>query len=207
MRRGQSGKRAAELQSSANHASGGDAPAQRRVSLVQMLPVILMIGAMSFGRGSMALLAQEFMRRRGWLSPEEFAEGYALAQILPGATPVNLTVYMGRRLNGPLTAVICVIPLLLPGTLANLALAAFVLHGGAPPWMRGVLAGASAGAVGLIVSTMLQMLPAARKARLWLLSLAASFLLSALQFPLLLILGCIGAASLLVNWPWHKDQS
>lgn len=207
MQRGRASEPAGELLSAANQAAGSDAAAPRRVSLGRLLSVLLMIGALSFGRGSMALLSQEFMRRRGWLTPEEFAEGYALAQILPGATPVNLTVYMARKLNGPLTALICVIPLLLPGTLANLALAAFVLRGGAPPWMRGVLAGASAGAVGLIVSTMLQMLPAARKARLWYFSFAASFLLSVLKFPLLLILACIGAASLLVNWPWHEVQS
>ena len=153
----------------------------------------------------MALISQEFMKRRNWLAPEEFAEGYALAQVLPGPSPVNLAVYVARKLNGPLAALICVLPMLLPGALVNLALATFVLRGGAPPWMRGVLAGASAGAVGLIASTMLQMLPAARTARLWLFSFAASLTLSALGAPLLLTLLGVGSVSLLFNWSGQRS--
>jgi chromate transporter len=177
-----------------------------RMSLARLLPVFLLIGATSFGRGSMALLSQELMKRRNWLTPEEFAEGYALSQILPGPTPVNLAVYAARRMNGPLAAVICVFPLLLPGILANLALAMFVLRTGAPPWMRGVLAGGSAGAVGLILSTMLQMLPAARRARFWPVSLVAAFVLTMIGVPLLVILLGGGAVSLLFNWSGQRSR-
>src|SRR5487761_1814506 len=75
MQRGRASEPAGELLSAANQAAGSDAAAPRRVSLGRLLSVLLMIGALSFGRGSMALLSQEFMRRRGWLTPEEFAEG------------------------------------------------------------------------------------------------------------------------------------
>src|SRR6476646_8664264 len=179
---------------------------RKRVSLLRLLPVFLLIGASSLGRGSMALLSQEFMRRRDWLTPEEFSEGYTLAQILPGATPVNLSVYVARKLNGPLAAVLCVIPLVLPGTVANLLLAMFVLHSGAPGWMRGVLAGASAGAVGLLASTMLQLLPTARKTRFWLISLVAAFGLTMLRVPLLVVLLGCGGASFLVNWQMERRR-
>jgi chromate transporter len=179
---------------------------RKRVSLLRLLPVFLFIGATSFGRGSMALLSQEFMRRRDWLTPEEFAEGYTLSQILPGATPVNLSVYVARKLNGPLAAVLCVIPLVLPGTIANLLLAAFVLHAGAPGWMRGVLAGASAGAVGLLASTMLQLLPSARRTHFWLYSLSAAFLLTMLRVPLLVVLLGCGGFSFLLNWRIQRRQ-
>jgi len=109
-------------------------------------------------------------------------------------------------LNGPLAAVLCVIPLLLPGTIANLLLATFVLHSGAPASMRGVLAGASAAAVGLLASTMLQLLPTARKTRFWLISLGAAFGLTMLGVPLLVVLVCCGGASFLVNWQLQRGQ-
>jgi len=40
------------------------------------------------------------VERRGWLDDQQFLTGYALSQIVPGATNVNLAVFIGTQLRG-----------------------------------------------------------------------------------------------------------
>jgi chromate transporter len=40
------------------------------------------------------------VERRGWLSPEEFEEGVALCQMIPGATAMQTAAYVGLRARG-----------------------------------------------------------------------------------------------------------
>lgn len=67
------------------------------------------VGMMSFGGGLAAWIRREAVQRRKWLDDQQFLSGYALSQIIPGATNVNLTVFIGTVLRG------------VPGALAALA--------------------------------------------------------------------------------------
>ena len=51
---------------------------------------------------------------RGWLTPEEFNEVYALCTMLPGANIVNFSVVFGSRVRGPLGALAALAGLILP---------------------------------------------------------------------------------------------
>ena len=54
------------------------------------------------------------MKRKGWLTEQEFLNGLALAQFLPGATFVTLTVFMGFRLRRLAGALASFVGFLLP---------------------------------------------------------------------------------------------
>lgn len=60
----------------------------------------LSIGMMSFGGGLAAWIRREVVQRRGWLDDQQFLSGYALSQLIPGATNVNLSVFIGTLLRG-----------------------------------------------------------------------------------------------------------
>ena len=71
-----------------------------RTPLSALFLGFLSIGAMSFGGGLAAWIRREAVQRRGWLDDRQFLSGYALSQIVPGATNVNLAVFIGSQLRG-----------------------------------------------------------------------------------------------------------
>ena len=85
------------------------AAAKPRASLPALFRGFLSIGLSSFGGGLAAWIRREVVERRGWLDDRQFLTGYALSQLVPGATNVNLAVFIGAQLRGA------------PGVLAALA--------------------------------------------------------------------------------------
>ena len=62
----------------------------------------LKIGTVGFG-GGLAVIAHirsVVVGQRRWLSEQEFASGFALAQTLPGTSAGNMATYVGLRLRG-----------------------------------------------------------------------------------------------------------
>jgi chromate transporter len=72
------------------------------------------IGLLSFGGGLTAWLRREVVQRRGWLDDQQFLSGYALSQLVPGATNVNLAVFIGTQLRGMPGALVCFLGLTTP---------------------------------------------------------------------------------------------
>ncbi len=65
------------------------------------------IGLSSFGGGLTAWVRREVVQRRGWLDDQQFLSGYALSQLVPGATNVNLAVFIGTQMRGAPGALAC----------------------------------------------------------------------------------------------------
>ena len=55
---------------------------------------------MSFGGGLAGWIRREIVERRGWMEDRQFISGLALSQLVPGATNVNLAVFIGTQLRG-----------------------------------------------------------------------------------------------------------
>jgi chromate transporter len=95
------------------------------------------IGLSSFGGGLTAWVRREVVQRRGWLDDQQFLSGYALSQLVPGATNVNLTVFIGTHLRGAPGALACFAGLTTPPLVIAIALATAYF------WMRGMPGGGS----------------------------------------------------------------
>jgi chromate transporter len=95
------------------------------------------IGLSSFGGGLTAWLRREVVQRRGWLDDQQFLSGYALSQLVPGATNVNLAVFIGTQLRGVPGALVCFAGLTTPPLVIAVVLGTIYFS------MRGVPGGAS----------------------------------------------------------------
>jgi len=73
---------------------------EEAVPLSDLLISFLRLGASSFGGGMSGWTHREIVERRGWLDDDNFLKTLTIAQILPGANPVNLAVYIGLKLRG-----------------------------------------------------------------------------------------------------------
>lgn len=86
---------------------------KKSISLWQIFLQYFIIGSVGFGPAMASETKKRLVKNLKWINEEEFLNGLALGQILPGATFVSLTVYIGYRLKGVLGAIASFIGLLI----------------------------------------------------------------------------------------------
>jgi chromate transporter len=115
----------------------------------------LKIGTVGFG-GGLAVIAQirtlAVMQRR-WLTEEEFASGFALAQTLPGTAAGNTATYVGLRIRGWRGAAVSMAGFILPSMLMMIVLAILYRHLRYLPDTDRLFHGLNAAVVALIIVT------------------------------------------------------
>jgi len=174
----------------------------RRVSLARLTRMFGWIGLSSIGGGRSAYLYEVLVDRHGWLTRDEFLPGYTLCQLLPGPTISNLAVFLGTGLRGWPGALIALLAVLGPGSVAIVGLAAWYFGAGASPQVAAVLRGMGAAVVGFMAVMVGRMGKGALRSRagvVWcLLTCVAVGLLRLNTFWVILV---VGAGSLWLNRP------
>lgn len=117
----------------------------------------LAVGLCGFG-GIFYWLRRVVVEQRRWLTPEEFAEYFALCSFLPGPGLINLSVLIGRRFQGIFGALAAFMGLLCVPVAIAVSLAALYAHFEYLAAVRSLLSGIAAAAAGLVVATAAKML-------------------------------------------------
>ena len=105
----------------------------------------------------MAWIRHETVKKRAWLSEDEFAQALAVCQLLPGANTLNMAVFLGSEMAGWGGALAALFGLItLPFFLVlGLGVAYGQIHQG--PQLTALFSGLGAGAAGVALGTALQM--------------------------------------------------
>ncbi|NWF92082.1 MAG: chromate efflux transporter [Syntrophaceae bacterium] len=83
----------------------------------------LQLGAMAYGGPAvMGQMKQTFVNKYHWMKEEEFLQGMALCQPIPGATLLQMATYTGYRLRGIQGALIAASAFILPAFISLLVL-------------------------------------------------------------------------------------
>lgn len=119
------------------------APGSERVSLTKLALLFLRLGLTAFGgpAAHIALMQQEVVERRKWLTTEEFLDLLGASNLIPGPSSTELAIHIGLRLarwRGLLLAGTCFI---LPAFLLVASLAWAYVHFGGLPQVAGLLYG------------------------------------------------------------------
>src|SRR5262245_26936943 len=98
-------------------ASGDSSAARARVGLGEVLVQWGRIGCIGFGGppAHIALLRELCVDRRGWLDVEEFEDGIAACNLLPGPASTQLAILCAWNVAGPFGAFVGGIAFILPG--------------------------------------------------------------------------------------------
>jgi chromate transporter len=91
-------------------------PERPRPTVLQLFIAFSIISLSGFG-GVLYWSRRMLVEERRWMSPAEFNDAYAMAQILPGPTIVNLSVVFGRSIRGLPGAAVALVGLIGPGML------------------------------------------------------------------------------------------
>ncbi|MEW6523793.1 MAG: chromate transporter [Bacillota bacterium] len=129
------------------------------MQLVLLLTTFARVGLFTFGSGyaMLALLQQEVIDRYAWLTPEEFTDVVAIAEITPGPIMVNLATFVGYRQAGVPGAAAATLGLILPPILAILIISRFYTQLRGHPTVEAVFRGLRPVIAGLIGVAVLRM--------------------------------------------------
>lgn len=181
-------------------ASGQPRPA----SLTDLFMSFTLLALQGFG-GVLAVVQRELVERKRWLTPEEFVEEWAVAQIMPGPNVVNLSLMIGGRYFGLPGAMAALAGMLLMPLLIVLLLAVLLAHFGTHPSLSSALRGMAAVSAGMIAANGLKLAAALKKhplPRPLTLALCALgvLLVALLRWPLLYVLFSVGALGWLLTY-------
>lgn len=97
------------------------------------------------------LIQHHFVDKEAVVSSEDFAEGVAIGQILPGPVAVDCATHISYRLRGLLGAVVGTGSLILPSFLMMLVVTPLYLRYGEVPQVAGFFKGVAPAVVAVIV--------------------------------------------------------
>ena len=121
-------------------------------TLWQLLAYMLRLGTIGFG-GPVALVGymyRDLVEQRGWITDEDYREGMALAQLMPGPMAAQLSIYLGYVHYRVLGATLVGIAFVLPSFFMVLALGYAYVRFGGLPWMQATFYGVGAAVIGII---------------------------------------------------------
>jgi chromate transporter len=121
-------------------------------SLRDLAGYFLRLGTFGFG-GPIALcgyMQRDLVEQRGWIAPEDYKQGLALAQLAPGPLAAQLAIYIGWVRARVLGATVVALAFVLPSFVMVLALSALYVRYGGLTWMQGAFYGIGAAVIAII---------------------------------------------------------
>ena len=127
-------------------------PVPARATLREFVIYFLKLGTLGFG-GPIALagyMQRDLVDERGWIAPDDYKQGLALAQLAPGPLAAQLAIYLGWVRGRVLGATLVGIAFVAPSFLMVLALSALYLKFGGLAWMQALFYGIGAAVIAII---------------------------------------------------------
>jgi chromate transporter len=142
-----------------------DGAAPARASLRELAGVFLRLGVTAFGgpAAHIAIMEDEFVRRRRWLTHERFLDLLGTANLIPGPSSTELAVYIGYEQAGWRGLILGGACFILPAALMVSAFAWAYVRFGSLPRLAGLLYGIKPVVIGVIVQALWGLAPKAVK--------------------------------------------
>lgn len=166
--------------------------------LRELALLYLRLGTTAFGgpAAHIAMMEGEVVRRRHWLTHEQFLDLFGVVNLIPGPSSTEMAIVIGYRLAGWQGLLMGGICFILPAALLTLALAWAYVRYGALPQAASVLYGIKAVMIAVVLSAIWNL---SRKAvKSWLLGVIGllAIVACALGFNMLAVLFGAGTATI-----------
>ncbi len=141
--------------------------------------VFLLLGATAFGgpAAHIAMMHDQIVRRRRWLTDADFTDLIAAVNLIPGPNSTELAIHVGRRRGGLAGFVVAGFCFIVPAALIVSAIAVMYVRYGRTPDARALLDGVSPVIVAIIINATFQLTRTALKSWwLWAAGTAAAVL-------------------------------
>lgn len=176
----------------------------RPASTGDLFITFTLLALQGFG-GVLAIAQRVLCEQKRWLTPAQFVEVLALAQVLPGPNVCNVALMVGDRFFGWRGAFAALAGMMVLPLVIVLAVTALYTHYAVHPAVAGALRGMGAIAAGLIVGTALRLAAALRTNAMGVpacigFAAAAFVAVALLRLPLVWVLLGLGTIAFGVAW-------
>lgn len=161
-------------------------------STADMVRAFGRIGLLSFGgpAAQIAIMHEELVERRRWLSEDQFLRALSLCMLLPGPEAMQLATYAGWRLRGIWGGLLAGLLFVVPGALVIFILAFAYISYGQVPLVQAAFVGVKAAVIIVVLQALLRLGNKALANRsAWALAALAFVALFAFGLPFPLIIG------------------
>jgi len=142
--------------------------------LSRLVRYFLVLGSTGFGGpiATVGYMQRDLVEQRGWLDRQEFLNGVALGQTMPGPLAAQVTMWVGFLQRGALGALAVSLAFIAPSFLFVLAVAVLYAHFSGLPVVQAVFYGVAPGVMAIIAiaAYKLAKLTNRRDLRLWAIS-------------------------------------
>src|SRR3982074_638974 len=137
----------------------------RQADLAEVARLFLKLGLIAFGgpAAHIALMREEVVRRRKWVTEQQFLDLLGASNLIPGPTSTELAIYLGYTRAGPLGLLIAGGLFILPAMLIVLAFAWAYVNFGTTPQASALLYGVKPVIIAVVVQAIYGLLRAAVK--------------------------------------------
>lgn len=127
--------------------------ALQRDRLVEVARLFFKLGAISFGgpAASIALMEQETVHKRRWLTPEHFLDLLAATNLVPGPNATEMAVHIGWVHAGWAGLIAGGLAFIVPATATSLALAVVYLRLGSLPQVASLFYGINPAVIAIVL--------------------------------------------------------
>ncbi len=115
----------------------------RRHHLRELTQLFVRLGTIAFGgpAAHIAMMEDEVVKRRGWLSGVEFLDMISACNLIPGPNSTEMALHIGQRRAGAIGLVVAGASFILPATAITIALAWAYVAFAKMPQLAGILYG------------------------------------------------------------------
>jgi chromate transporter len=188
------------------HAKGtqilSDSRVQDPVTLSELAFVFLKLGTIAFGgpAAHIAMMEDEFVRKRHWITQEDFLDRVAAASLIPGPSSTEVGIFIGRSLLGGPGLIVAGSCFIIPAAVLVSFIASAYVRFGSLPQAEGILHAIKPVVVAIILQGLWSLGRTAAKTQILVLIGVASTALNFVGVSPLLVLIFAGASSGIVRW-------
>lgn len=179
-----------------------------RPTFTEALRVWLKIGLLSFGgpTGQIALMHQELVDKRRWVSDDRFLHALNYCMLLPGPEAQQLSIYIGWLLHRTWGGIVAGALFVLPGAILLWAVSwVYVVHGDVP-WIEAIFHGLKPAVMGIVAMAVLRIgKKALKNAVMWSIAAGAFVGIFFFKVPFPLIIG-LALVIGLVGGRFYQDK-
>ncbi len=164
--------------------------------------VFLKLGTIAFGgpAAHIAMMEDEFVRKRGWISQTEFLDRLAAANLIPGPSSTEVAIFIGQSTRGWAGLIVAGLCFIIPAAVLVSLIAAAYVRFGSLPRMAGLLYAIKPAVIAIILQALWKLTPTAAKTKTLTVIGIVSALLSSFGMGPLLVLAFSGVASGIILW-------
>jgi chromate transporter len=128
----------------------------QEASLGEIAFVFLKLGTIAFGgpAAHLAMMEEEFVRRRHWITHDEFLDRLATANLIPGPSSTEVAIFVGQLKRGWRGLIVAGCCFIIPAALIVSAIAWAYVRFGSLPQVEGIFAAIKPAVVAIVVQAL-----------------------------------------------------